>query len=57
MISILKSGNLIFGRIILFIILPQMQVDILDDPAVVGPIYDELKRNLALNVVQNLDHR
>jgi hypothetical protein len=34
-----------------------MQVDISDDPALVQPVFDELRKNLALNIVQNLDHR
>lgn len=34
-----------------------MQVDISDDPAVVQPIFDEVKNNLALNIAQSLDQR
>lgn len=34
-----------------------MQVDISDDPAIVQPIFDELKNNLGLNIAQSLDQR
>lgn len=34
-----------------------MEVDISDDPAIVQPAYDELRKNLMLNIAQTLDHR
>ena len=39
------------------IIIIIMQVDISDDPAVVQPIFNELRKNLALNIAQNIEHR
>ena len=34
-----------------------MQVDISDDPAVVQPIFNELRKNLTLNIAQSIEHR
>jgi hypothetical protein len=34
-----------------------MQLDISDDPAVVQPIFDELKNNIRLNIAQSLNQR
>jgi hypothetical protein len=34
-----------------------MEVDISDNPAVVQPVFDELRNNLSLNIVQSLDQR
>jgi hypothetical protein len=34
-----------------------MKVDISDDPAVVQPIFDELRNNLAFNIAQSLNQR
>jgi hypothetical protein len=34
-----------------------MEIDIQDDPSQVSAIYDELKANLALDIVQSLDQR
>jgi hypothetical protein len=34
-----------------------MQVDISDDPSIVQPIFSELRKNLTLNIAQNIEHR
>lgn len=34
-----------------------MEINIQDDPSVIQPIFDQLKQNINLNIVQDLKHR